>query len=948
MTVVDQDLLGATRPDPAPIIDPVRWIGEHDWSATPLGAKEHWPAALRSLTEMMLRSPTPIVLLWGEEGIMLYNEPYAVFAGGRHPHLLGSKVREGWPEVADFNDHVMRTVLAGGTLSYRNQELTLYRSGGPEQVWMNLDYSPIVDDGGAPVGVICILGETTEGIAADRKRRQVEAQVRVSEERFRLMADAVPQIVWITDAEGRTEFFNRQWSDYTGEPYRQSNAAEIAAAHVHPDDRAETMAAFDAARASGGTFLVEHRIRSASGDYRWFLVRGEPYRDPLTGRIARWFGASVDIHDRRMAEASLRESEALLRRFNDSLERLVDERTAERDRMWEASPDLLLVIDFQGVFRRVNPAWTTLLGFTADELVGHHATEFVVEEDHRATIDAYQATAAGQPAQVENSLRHKDGSIRRIAWVGVPAGEMTYASGRDITAERAMAAKLRDEQDFARLALSAVGGVGVWTYDMVADRYVCDAAIAALYALDPDAAAQGITREQFFANIHPDDRTALDQLLADGRGRAGELEMEYRLVHPDGSIRWVLSRGHTHADAQGRPVHRTGIGVDLTSQRQVEDQLRQSQKMEALGQLTGGIAHDFNNLLTVIRGSAELLRRPDLSGERRERYAQAIADTADRATKLTHQLLSFARRQALTPEVFDVAASVRGIGDMLATLTGSRIGIDLELGDRPCHVNADRTQFDTAIVNMTVNARDAMDGQGRLSIAVHAADHIPAVRAHPVIPGAFVAVTLTDTGPGIAADRLDQIFEPFFTTKDVGHGTGLGLSQVFGFAKQSGGEVVAGNAEGGGAQITLYLPLVETGEAVRDGRADPAAPVPSGDDLYVLVVEDNLEVGEFATQALAELGYRTRWVVSGREALAELAAGEAVDLVFTDVVMPGMSGIELGREITRLYPDLPVILTSGYSDAIVHSGASGFPLLQKPYSIGGLARILQQGIRSRA
>ncbi|MBB4616989.1 PAS domain-containing hybrid sensor histidine kinase/response regulator [Sphingomonas abaci] len=948
MTVVDQERQGANQADREPPTDPARWIADHDWAATPLGPMVHWPAALRSLVDMMLRSPTPMVLLWGEDGIMLYNRPYAEFAGGRHPHLLGNKVREGWPEVADFNDHVMRTVLAGHVLSYRDQELTLHRNGRPEQVWMNLDYSPIVDDAGRPVGVICILGETTEGIAADRKRRQVEEQVRASEERFRLMADAVPQIVWITDAEGRAEFFNRQWSNYTGEPYRPTTAAEIAADHVHPDDRAETMTAFDAARASGGTFLVEHRIRSARGEYRWFLVRGEPYRDPLTGRIVRWFGASVDIHDRRMAEASLQESEALLRRFNDSLERLVDERTAERDRMWEASPDLLLVIDFDGVFRRVNPAWTTLLGYTADELVGHHANEFVIEEDHRATIDAYQATAAGRPAQVENSIRHKDGSLRRISWVGVPAGEMTYASGRDITAERAMAAKLRDEQDFARLALSAVGGVGVWTYDMAADRYVCDAAIVALYALDPAQVGQAITREQFFANVHPDDRAALAQILAEGRVRAGELEIEYRLVHPDGSIRWVLSRGHTYVDAEGRPVRRTGIGVDLTSQRQVEEQLRQSQKMEALGQLTGGIAHDFNNLLTVIRGSAELLRRPDLSSERRERYAKAIADTADRATKLTHQLLSFARRQALTPEVFDVAASVRGIGDMLATLTGSRIAIDLDLGDCPCHVNADRTQFDTAIVNMTVNARDAMEGEGRLSIAVRAADHIPAVRAHPMIPGAFVAVTLTDTGPGIAADRLDQIFEPFFTTKDVGHGTGLGLSQVFGFAKQSGGEVVAGNAPAGGAQITLYLPLVETAATPRDARGDPTAPIPSGDDLYVLVVEDNLEVGEFAIQALAELGYRTRWVVSGREALAELAAGEAVDLVFTDVVMPGMSGIELGREIARLYPGLPVVLTSGYSDAIVHSGASGFPLLQKPYSIGGLARILQQGIRSSA
>ena len=512
-------------------------------------------------------------------------------------------------------------------------------------------------------------------------------------------------------------------------------------------------------------------------------------RSPLLGpdgEIVEWFGAASDISGRREAEAALRESEARLRKFNETLEREVDERTAERDRIWEISPDLLLVIDFGGVFRRVNPAWTKLLGYTPDELVGRHVNEFVLSEDHDETIRAYETAASGGQPRIENRYRHKDGSVRCISWVAAPAGDMTYATGRDVTAQRLVEAKLRDEQDFARLALSAVGGVGAWTYDVVSDRFFCDAAISALYAVDPERGAAGLPREDFLANVHREDREPLQQVMDDGLRRAGELELEYRLIHPDGSIRWILSKGHTYFDAKGQPVRRTGVGIDMTSQRQIEDQLRQSQKMEALGQLTGGIAHDFNNLLTVVRGSAELLQRPDLALEKRQRFAEAIADTADRGSKLTSQLLSFARRQALTPEVFDVAASIAAISDMVGTLSGSRVAVDIQVGDCTCHVNADRTQFDTAIVNMAANARDAMGGAGRLAISAQLVRSIPAVRTHPAIVGDFVAVTLTDTGSGIPDDKLDHIFEPFFTTKELGPGTGLGLSQVFGFAKQSG------------------------------------------------------------------------------------------------------------------------------------------------------------------
>ncbi|WP_217431022.1 PAS domain-containing protein [Sphingomonas bacterium] len=388
--------------------------------------------------------------------------------------------------------------------------------------------------------------------------------------------------------------------------------------------------------------------------------------------------------------------------------------------------------------------------------------------------------------------------------------------------------------------------------------------------------------------------------------------------------------------------------VERTTSLQVaEEALRQSQKMEAVGQLTGGVAHDFNNLLTVIRSATDLLKRPGLSEERRARYVDAISDTADRAAKLTGQLLAFARRQALKPETVDVAASLRTISDMLGTLTGSRIAIEMALPDEPCFIEVDPSQFDTALVNMVVNARDAMDGEGRIAIAVRAARTIPALRAHPAENGDFIAVSIADTGSGIAADQIDRIFEPFYTTKGVGQGTGLGLSQVFGFAKQSGGDIAVDSATGKGTVFTMFLP-----------RTDAPVPAPTGGDAgsqrpadghgtRVLVVEDNADVGSFTTNTLQELGYETTLAANADEALAELShgGGERFDIVFSDVVMPGMNGIQLGEAIRAAYPGLPVVLTSGYSSVLAQNGTHGFELLHKPYSVEQLSRVLRSFAR---
>ncbi|QRE78077.1 response regulator [Methylobacterium aquaticum] len=378
---------------------------------------------------------------------------------------------------------------------------------------------------------------------------------------------------------------------------------------------------------------------------------------------------------------------------------------------------------------------------------------------------------------------------------------------------------------------------------------------------------------------------------------------------------------------------------------EAQDALVQAQKMEAIGQLTGGVAHDFNNLLTIIRSSVDFLRRPNLPVERRTRYMDAVSDTVDRAAKLTAQLLAFARRQALRPEVFDAGERLASVASMLDSLTGARIRIVQEMPESPCYVRADATQFETALVNLAVNARDAMAGEGTLTIALGCNRPKPTIRGHAGSPDRFVTVAVTDTGSGIAKERLDRIFEPFFTTKEVGKGTGLGLSQVIGFAKQSGGDVDVSSVVGRGSTFTLYLPQAEAETRSENAVPEPEGPAPAKGDQCILVVEDNVEIGRFCTQILHDLGYGTVLSPTAEAALAEIEAVPfRFDAVFSDVVMPGMGGIELAKRLRDLHPEMPVVLTSGYSHVLAGEEARGFEFVRKPYSAEQVGKVLRAAV----
>ncbi len=369
------------------------------------------------------------------------------------------------------------------------------------------------------------------------------------------------------------------------------------------------------------------------------------------------------------------------------------------------------------------------------------------------------------------------------------------------------------------------------------------------------------------------------------------------------------------------------------------EQLRQSQKLEAIGQLTGGVAHDFNNLLQVISGSVDMLRYGGPRDERQNRHIEAIGAAADRATSLVSQLLSFSRRQSLSPEVFDLCAGIEGLADIIRTLLGGGVGLQLDLADAPLHVLLDKTQLDTALINLAVNARDAIGQHGTVRICIRKVDEMPSVRFAPPLKGTFAAVSVSDDGCGIEASMMSKVFDPFFTTKGVGEGTGLGLSQVFGFVKQSEGEVDLQSTVGEGSTFVLYLPL--TDQAPAAVSASDAHSLQDAKGLNVLVVEDNVDVAAFAVSALRELGCGVFLARNGSDALAELEHNHArYHAVFSDVVMPGISGLELAKTLREHYPGLHVVLTSGYSELLARETDHGFALLRKPYTLGDLARAI--------
>jgi PAS domain S-box-containing protein len=944
-------------------------IRQFDWAKTSLGPLATWPQSLKTVTETLLRSPVPIVLLWGEDGIMIYNDAYSAFAGGRHPKLLGSKVRDGWSEVADFNDNVMKVGLSGGTLAYKDQELTLYRHGQPEQVWMNLDYSPVLNEAGEPAGVIAVVVETTQRVIAERRLREnrdelhrVHAILLESQKTLKDRESDLARVQQIARIGGvnvdlRHGFDNgRRAPEYLevhGLAPGTIDSHEDWVRRLHPDDRDRTLQHFlEAVSGSGTHYSSEYRIvRPNDRQIRWIACEAEIERDEK-GQPIRLVGAHMDITDRNLAKELVGESEARFRLIANS------------------APVPMWVSKLDGTRGFANQAYLDFLDLGYDEALVFDWRNILHPDDlTRIVKESIAGEASLKPFVLEARYRRADGAWRwmrsesqprwdptgkHIGFIGV-AHDITTAKeaenelrGLNETLEQRIKERTSQlESNEAQLrAMFETSNQYQGLLDLQGNViYANKTALAGIRAAAADVAGKPFWDLPWFSGTLGGREVVSDGFATVLRGESVRTEM---LLH--------LPIGDRYFDFAMRPVFdQHGVvaavlpeAVDITERRQAEEALRQSQKMEAIGQLTGGVAHDFNNLLTIIRSATDFLRRRDLDEGRRRRYIDAISDTVDRASKLTRQLLAFARRQPLTPQVFDVGVQVEAIAQLVRPLVGGRIQIELTIRDPECFAMADVAQFETTLINLAVNSRDAMQDEGLISIDVEKAEAIPASGTSGKQSGKFIAISVKDTGTGIPPETLTAIFEPFYTTKEVGKGTGLGLSQAVGFAKQSGGEIVVTSVLNEGSTFTIYLPQAEVPSGQADAAAASIEATTSGRGHRILVVEDNEDVGKFSTELLQDLGYATRRAENAKQALALIAADElAFDLVFSDVIMPGMNGVELATIIRERYPGLPVVLTSGYSSVLAENAHHGFELIQKPYSVEALSRTLRRAISER-
>ena len=607
----------------------------------------------------------------------------------------------------------------------------------------------------------------------------------------------------------------------------------------------------------------------------------------------------------------------------------------------------LYMLDPNGRVTTWNAGARRFKGYEADEIIGQHFSRFFLPADQQDGLpDRILKTAAEQKRfEMEGWRLRKDGE-KFLAHVVVDAihdehgGLIGFAKiTRDITEKRRLEQANYESALQLRMLVQGVRDYAIYMLDTHGTITSWNSGARAIKGYEEDEAVG--QHFSLFYTAEDQARGAPAAALATSL-RDGKFEAEAQRVRKDGSLFWAHVLIDPIFNEAGEHVGFAKITRDINEKKQAEQQLRhtqeallQSQKLQALGELAGGIAHDFNNLMTVMRGSADfMLRQPDLPAEKRNRYLNVMLETAERATSLTSQLLAFARRQPLEPEVIDLSVRLDAMGEVLQRTLGSLYDLKLNLAPSLWPVELDPTGLEAALLNAVLNARDAMPEGGRITITT---------RNAPRPDGDGVLLSIADTGEGIPAETLERVFEPFFTTKPAGKGTGLGLSQIHGYAIQSGGTATIRSERGAGAIVELWLPRTSK-QPTRHVLADARITIPKG--LRVLLVEDSEHVRYFARQLLADLGCDVIEASNGLEALEQIE-GREVDLVFSDIVMPVMNGFELATRLRAARNSVPVLLASGYSSKqFIPKDQREFPILRKPYKLETLAGSINQLVAS--
>jgi len=621
----------------------------------------------------------------------------------------------------------------------------------------------------------------------------------------------------------------------------------------------------------------------------------------------------------------------------------------ELERFFEISHDLLCIAGFDGYFKSLNSAWENTLGFTKEELLTTPYLEFVHPEDRKSTtVEAQKVAAGNSSTRFENRYRCKDGSYKWFQWIATPVfdQQLIYAAARDITERKRVGAALRRSEERVRCLVDS-NIIGVSIGDL--HGKIIDANDAFLRIV-------GYTRSEILSGklrwdtITPpgyrdSDQRAIEQIKITGVAHPWEKEF----LRKDGSRVAVLIGIATLVAAEG-DIECVAFVVDVSERKKLEQQLRQGQKMEAVGRLSGGIAHDFNNLLMVIIGYGELLVERLGENDPLRKNAEEINKAGQRAASLTQQLLAFSRQQVLQPKILDLNSVVADVKKMLGRLISEDIEVTTLLDPNLGRVQADQGQIEQVIVNLAVNARDAMPHGGKLTIetANMEVDDAYAAQHRPMPPGSFIMLSVSDTGIGMDAETQSNIFEPFFTTKERGKGTGLGLATVYGVLKQSDGFIWVDSELGNGTTFKVLLPRVEDrAQAVTQNTSSEGSR--KGWET-ILLVEDEESVRRLILELLHAHGYTVLEAADGIAALniAQRAHGK-IDLLLTDVVMPGMSGTQVAEKITSLHPETKVLYMSGYTDfAVEHHQIpqQGRLLLRKPFTQQSLARKVREALET--
>ncbi|HEY1225313.1 MAG TPA: PAS domain S-box protein [Brevundimonas sp.] len=799
---------------------------------------------------------------------------------------------------------------------------------------------------------VALVEEVAARTWTEIERTRAEAVVRESEQRFRAIADTAPVLIWVTNEDRTRAFVNQAYVAFNGGSYEDARDADWRAV-LHPDDHERIIRESLAGEATRQPFSMEARYLRHDGEYRWLKSFSRPR---LSGdHVIGFVGVAFDVTDIRETNARLAAS------------------AAERDAILGQLGEGVIVTDPAGKVVFINEAAKRLHGVDQLDVEpdDYSRTFRLFTEDGRpyppGELPLARAVLNGETVTEARWRIHRADGVNVLA-----VGNARPVDGPDGQRIGAVLT-LRDET-------ARIQAEHRLTESEARFRTVADSAPALIWMTESDGAVIFTNRryKTFFSVrresevtagwdrlVHPDDAQPFLESIRAAMGRRDRYEGVVRVNHPTLGLRWLRCEALPRFDAAGAFQGYVGANIDVTEAKKAEDDLKRinelleervgealaekakaeadlmhAQRMEAVGRLTGGVAHDFNNLLTVVIGALDIIQRSPKDEAKRQRLAEAALSAARRGERLTHQLLAFSRRQTLRPEPVDLNALIRESEPLLRRAVGDAVEFKLTLRRGGARVNVDPAQFEAALLNLVVNARDAVGDRGRVSVQT-ALCKVRAGEVHDLPAGDYVCVTVADNGEGIPPEVLNRVFEPFFTTKPIGKGTGLGLSQVYGFTRQSGGGARIRSTPGKGAEIRLYLPPLGAGDALPSADVETGGAKPSMGGR-ILLVEDDAGVAAIAVDLLSEMGLAVTAVDSGARALEALAKAR-FDIMLSDIIMPGgMSGVDLAKKAAAEWPGMRIVLASGYAgdDMDETLKDAPWPFLKKPYSADDLRAIL--------